>query len=453
MHTEKRNRNIRLKDLKMIYSRELKERTLKAFERDMASGILRKTELEEMILTYYRKTTPSLQEFYSRYTPEWDAFYSCLQLPIPSFVEYLRQMRGAFKKRYALAELNIEYYISHLADAWECQGEGEELKELFLDKWFALLNRKEYDYQFHHIEKLFDDFYLIQRKHGKQADNDPVHSRVEWLLHTHPEIRNELLVYERTMNNHPAIRQLVQLLGKRSKDNLKYDSVSGISKKLLVSHASNSDITGITQGDNLNSLLPIEYCYLADDVLRPVFMERFAEKRLQVFDYKSEQTASKKNGKEKVSGQGPFIICVDTSGSMQGERERLAKSAILAIALLTEKTHRKCYVINFSDEAVSLLVEDLGRDMIKLAEFLRQSFHGGTDIAPALNEALHIIAGNDFQDSDVVLISDFEIPPMGYHLTEKVHRMKARKTTFYGLVFGNQAEPEYLNLCEKYWNM
>ena len=70
----------------MIYSRELKERTLKAFEGDMAAGILRKPELEEKILAYYRKTTPSLQEFYSRYTPEWDDFYSCLQLPVPALV-------------------------------------------------------------------------------------------------------------------------------------------------------------------------------------------------------------------------------------------------------------------------------------------------------------------------------------------------------------------------------
>ena len=453
MHTEKRNRNIRLKDLKLIYSRELKERTLKAFEEDMAAGILRKPELEEKILAYYRKTTPSLQEFYSRYTPEWDAFYSCLHLPIPAFVEYLRQMRGAFRKRYALAELNIEYYIRNLADAWEYQAEGEVLKELFLDKWYALLNRKEYDYQYQHIHRLCDEFYLIQRKQGHQADNKPYHSRIEWLLHTRPELNKELLVYERTMKNHPAIRQLVQLLGKRSRHNLKYDSASGINKQLLVGHASASDITGITQGDNLNSLLPIEYCYLADDVLRPVFYERFAEKRLQVFDYKSEQTASHQGTPERVSGQGPFIVCVDTSGSMQGERERLAKSAILAIALLTETTHRKCYVINFSDEAVSLLVEDLGRDMPKLAEFLNQTFHGGTDIFPAMKEATHVIVGNDFKDSDIVIISDFELPPMSHSLSEMVNRMKARKTTFYGLVFGNQPESEYISLCERYWEM
>ena len=188
-------------------------------------------------------------------------------------------------------------------------------------------------------------------------------------------------------------------------------------------------------------------------MLRPVFLERFAEKRLQVFDYKSEQTASNKDTREKVSGQGPFIVCVDTSGSMQGERERLAKSAILAIAMLTEETHRKCYVINFSDDAVSLLIEDLGRDMEKLAEFLNKSFHGGTDIEPALNETAHIINGNDFKDSDVVLISDFEIPPMSYSLAEKVQRMKQRKTSFFGLIFGNQPESEYLKICDRYWEV
>ena len=182
-------------------------------------------------------------------------------------------------------------------------------------------------------------------------------------------------------------------------------------------------------------------------------MERYAEKRLQLFDYQSKETEPVKDDKHKVSGQGPYIICVDTSGSMQGNREILSKSAILAIAQLTEKTHRKCYVINFSDEAVSLLIEDLGRDMPRLAEFLNKRFDGGTDIEPALREAAHIINGNDFRESDIVLISDFEMPPLSRNLMEQVKVIKRRKTSFFGLVFGNKPEMEYLNLCERYWEM
>ena len=139
---------------------------------------------------------------------------------------------------------------------------------------------------------------------------------------------------------------------------------------------------------------------------------------------------------------------------MQGERERLAKSAILAISMLTEKTRRKCYVINFSDEAVGLAIGDMSRDLPKLADFLAKSFGGGSDLEPALNEAYRIIQGNDYKDSDIVMISDFEMPPMTWGMSEiKVKQMKAKKTSFFGLVFGNKPEVEYLNLCDKYWEM
>ena len=92
-------------------------------------------------------------------------------------------------------------------------------------------------------------------------------------------------------------------------------------------------------GNDLNSLLPIEYCYLADDSLRAVFMERYAEKRLQLFDYKSKEADPVKNDKQKVSGQGPYIICVDTSGSMQGDREILARQLNISPQQMKYVTH------------------------------------------------------------------------------------------------------------------
>ena len=38
----------------------------------------------------------------------------------------------------------------------------------------------------------------------------------------------------------------------------------------------------------------------------------------------------------------------------RSERERIAKSTLLAIAELTEVQHRKCYVILFSDDIESI---------------------------------------------------------------------------------------------------
>lgn len=126
----------------MIYSQELKDRTFKAYEEDVSNGVVRQRELEEKVLMYYRRTTPSLQEYYSRYTPEWEAFYSSEHLPDMAFLQYLKQMRGAFKKRYELAELNIDYYISLLENASLWKGEGTRTKEFFLDKWHQCLPAK-----------------------------------------------------------------------------------------------------------------------------------------------------------------------------------------------------------------------------------------------------------------------------------------------------------------------
>ena len=398
----------------MIYSQELKDRTFKAYEEDVSNGVVRQRELEEKVLMYYRRTTPSLQEYYSRYTPEWEAFYSSEHLPDMAFLQYLKQMRGAFKKRYELAELNIDYYISLLENASLLRGEGARTKEFFLDKWHQLLTRKEYDYQYMHINSLCEGFDLLIRKQGKESGNKLLGSRMEWLLHNYPDLYRRMLPYETVMKRNPAIRQLARLLGKKHRDQQKYDSLSGVDKKRLIRHSPHSDITGVTLGNDLNSLLPVEYCYLADDALRAVFMERYAEKRLQQFDYQSKETEPVKDDKHKVSGQGPYIICVDTSGSMQGDR---------------------------------------GRDMPRLAEFLNKRFDGGTDIEPALREAAHIINGNDFRESDIVLISDFEMPPLSRDLMEQVKVIKRRKTSFFGLVFGNKPEMEYLNLCERYWEM
>lgn len=274
----------------MIYSQELKDRTFKAYEEDVSNGVVRQRELEEKVLMYYRRTTPSLQEYYSRYTPEWEAFYSSEHLPDMAFLQYLKQMRGAFKKRYELAELNIDYYISLLENASLLRGEGARTKEFFLDKWHQLLTRKEYDYQYMHINSLCEGFDLLIRKQGKESGNKLLGSRMEWLLHNYPDLYRRMLPYETVMKRNPAIQQLARLLGKKHRDQQKYDSLSGVDKKRLIRHSPHSDITGVTLGNDLNSLLPIEYCYLADDALRAVFMERYAEKRLQLFDYQSKVT-------------------------------------------------------------------------------------------------------------------------------------------------------------------
>ena len=115
MHTGKRTRNIRLKDLKTAYLEQLRERSRARMEEYIQERTVLESELEECIWEYYRQTAPSLQEFYSRYTPEWEVFYEHETLPPTDFLIFLKRMETAFRKRYTLAELDVSYYIGRLS--------------------------------------------------------------------------------------------------------------------------------------------------------------------------------------------------------------------------------------------------------------------------------------------------------------------------------------------------
>ena len=138
---------------------------------------------------------------------------------------------------------------------------------------------------------------------------------------------------------------------------------------------------------------------------------------------------------------------------MREERERLAKSAVLAIARLTEATSRKCYVINFSEDIQTLLIRDLKNDFPMLVDFLQRRFYGGTDARPAFAEALMMLRTHGWQRADVVMISDFEMPPVGDELMKQIMGVKHRDTSFYALVFGSRPEMDYLSICDRTWEM
>lgn len=50
--------------------------------------------------------------------------------------------------------------------------------------------------------------------------------------------------------------------------------------------------------------------------------------------------------------RGPFIVCVDTSGSMGGFNEQCAKAFCLALMRIALAENRRCYIMLFSTEIV-----------------------------------------------------------------------------------------------------
>ncbi|WP_294471513.1 VWA domain-containing protein [uncultured Bacteroides sp.] len=453
----KRTETIRLKYLQDIYYEKLQGIAYGVFDEHLHNRIIRPEELDADIHVYYRHTLPSLQDFYSRYASQWEYFHEMDDASDAKFLQFLRNSAYSFSMKYHLVDLNVKYYLQRFNVLGPRTKEWKALRTLFFDKWHALLSNNEFNYQMEHINQLCEDFYRLQMT---LTGNLPVrgNSRLVWLLRNHKQLADQILEYEDTIKRNPVIRKLVELLGKKHQSSRKrFKMTAGIRREQIVSHATRSDITGITEGNDLNSLLPLEYCYLAEKSLQTVFFERFIEKRLQVIDYQSHEKQpikdKKTTGNEtSEEAEGPFIVCLDTSGSMAGERERIAKSVLLAIAELTEIQHRKCYVMLFSDDIECIEIDDLGNSFDRLVDFLCQTFHGGTDIEPVITQALRKIGEEGYVQADIITVSDFEMRPVGELLARSIERAKAKETKMYAISLGGKnAETSYLNLCDKYW--
>jgi len=88
--------------------------------------------------------------------------------------------------------------------------------------------------------------------------------------------------------------------------------------------------------------------------------------------------------------QGPIIVCLDTSSSMAGAAERVAKAVVLEAMRSAGRQQRGCLVYAFSGPGQVQRVS-MGSDvegLVALARMLGDSFHGGTDIAEPIEAAL-----------------------------------------------------------------
>ena len=457
MPMNKRTETIRLRRLQDIFYEKLQDIAYGVYDEQLHNLVIRPEELDSDIHLYFRRMLPSLQDFYSHYASQWEYFHEMDEASDNKFLQFLENSAYPFSMKYHLVDLNVNYYLQRFHSVSPRSKEWKALRSLFFEKWHALLSNNEFNYQMEHITRLCDDFYRIQIA---MAKNLPVRggSRLVWLLRNHKQIAEQILEYEDTIKNNPVIRELMEILGKKHQSTRKrFKMTAGIHREQIVSHATRSDITGICEGNDLNSLLPLEYCYLAESSLQPIFFERFIEKRLQVIDYQSHEKQTindKKTVGNEVSeeAEGPFIVCLDTSGSMAGEREKIAKSTLLAIAELTEVQHRKCYIILFSDDIECIEITDLGSSFDRLVDFLSQSFHGGTDLEPVITHALRKICEEGFQQADIVTVSDFEMRPVDSILSQNIERARSKQTKMYAISLGGKnAEMSYLNLCDKYW--
>jgi len=221
-------------------------------------------------------------------------------------------------------------------------------------------------------------------------------------------------------------------------------------------YAQKGEITGIRQSNALDSMIPSEIALMADDATEALFFKKYTEKKLDTYDYKTAMTALRPV--EKMSCRlktreykGPFIICLDTSGSMHGIPEIIAKTFCFALVKIALRDKRRCYIISFSTGTNAFDASNLNDNLAALTAFLAMSFHGGTDASAALGEALGMLREEAFRKADVVVASDFIMGELDGGLMESVAQAKRLGAVFHGFAIGQSANPKALACWDYVW--
>ena len=203
--------------------------------------------------------------------------------------------------------------------------------------------------------------------------------------------------------------------------------------------SSKEEIVGIRLGKDIEHTLPSELALLSDDETSILFDLKYVESRLMCFDMHGlQQRTIEENTEVEMSTtekdqKGPMILCVDTSGSMMGQPETVAKAVALYLASKAKEENRECYLINFST-GISTLDFSGSDGLPSLIKFLSSSFHGGTDVAPALRHALDIMNQDKYEKADLLVISDFIMSELPNDIFRLSKEQRERGNSFHSLV-------------------
>ncbi len=219
---------------------------------------------------------------------------------------------------------------------------------------------------------------------------------------------------------------------------------------------------GVHRSADLPRMLPAETMLMRHPVGRKLWQARLAEHKLATYQVSGyDHEIVRRTETEYVEGtetverkleRGPVIICLDTSGSMHGLPETVAKAISFELMRLAAAEQRKCYLYTFSGPRdIEGRELSLDQDGLKnIIGLLAMSFHGGTDISSPMREAVAKVSQAGWERADIMLVSDgeFSVPTDIQTMVNEAKRTKALRV--HGLIvaergYGEQAMEQ---LCQ-----
>lgn len=277
----------------------------------------------------------------------------------------------------------------------------------------------------------------------------------------------ELLRLQRLVERLPQLREIVRALGRLQATNDGECAAETIlvpvrrieEERLEVRTPSvPAETRGIERSGEIARMLPIEASMLGHPKLRLVWHARRAERALLTYRVEGvevERTWTEHEDQVEVDGKrprperGPIIAVIDTSGSMHGLPEQVAKAIVLEAARTAHAERRRCLIYAYSgpgqvlEQELDLSPEGIGR----LLSFLGFSFGGGTDVSGVIEKVVARLKENDWRKADVIFVSDGEWPAP-VTLLRSMEHIREQGTRFHGVQIGNRGSTGLHSLCD-----
>lgn len=345
-----------------------------------------------------------------------------------------KQVYRTIKTEYKPIEVNIDGYIEQIKN-------NEDLDAVFVSMvkdWEKACDQREV-----RLKKLtIERNEKVWEHHVKECGNYDYEERK----------KIETVVY-----SYKALAEMLRIIGREQpkREDEMDDTVKRYLPQLPSPPKPAVEIDEVSNGNDLSHVLPIELAVMADTETEDIFYLKYATKKLQLFANKPKEQSLMKVEQQKKKKprleKGPIIVSLDTSGSMDGEPIKLAKSLLLQLLRMAKKQRRKCFLITFSVRAKTL---DLSRPgSWKLVDkCLEDIYTGGTDGEQMLNAALNMLNTLTFGMADVLIISDFFFDIPSRTTMDKMKKEHNKGTRFYGLKIDNDSI-NYSNILDKIWKV
>ncbi len=278
---------------------------------------------------------------------------------------------------------------------------------------------------------------------------------------------SEVLRLQELVKRLPELREVVRTLGRLHASEKEASVAEQVmapvrrleeERRLVRAPHVPAETRGIERSAELARMLPSEALMLGHPKLRLLWHARRAERALLTYRVEglvTERTLVERERLESTERKrprqerGPVVAVVDTSGSMHGTPEHVAKALVLEALRTAHAERRRAFVYAYSgpgqilEHELSLTPEGLAN----LLSFLGFTFGGGSDEASVVARVLERLRSEEWKQADVLYISDGEWP-VAPEVESAVKAARKHGNRFHGVQVGNLGTTGLHRLCD-----